>query len=54
MTHEIVYQPKLGELHWYGCDVIRRLPVYTPKRIVSPDEVTCSVCRILVGSPSWD
>lgn len=54
MTHEIVYEPRGGGLHWYGCEVIRRLPVYTPTRVVSADEVTCSVCRILVGSPSWD
>lgn len=53
MNDEIVYVPKLDELHWYGCAKIRRLPEFTPFDDVIPDDVTCTTCRPLLGEPSW-
>lgn len=50
MNDEIVYVPKLDELHWYGCAKIKRLPEFTPWVEVSVEDVTCSTCfPILAG-----
>lgn len=53
MNHEIVYVSGTG-WHWYGCDTIRRRAAYPAHRVVDLDEITCAVCRPLLGSPSWE
>ena len=52
--NEIVYVPGLRELHWYGCAVVRRREKFVAPPDADPGEVICHVCRILVGSSSWD
>lgn len=52
--NEIVYVPGLAELHWYGCEAIRHRRAFPAWPEVDPDEVICHVCRVLVGSSSWD